>query len=119
MSRRMDRVNVLLRDEISKVLATELKNPRLPTLISVTSVDASSDVRFAKVLISVMGNGAEKAAALKALKSASGFIRHRLRKNLRFKHVPSIMFHLDESIERGAEMSTLINQVVPREEAPQ
>ena len=113
MSRRMDRVNVLLRQEISHVLATQLKDPRLSSIVSITSVDASSDLRLAKVFVSVLGSQQEKGDTLKALKSASGFIHRNVRNQLKLKNVPSLVFRLDESIERGAELLELIKEVAP------
>ena len=113
MSRRMDRVNVLLRDEISRVLATELKDPRLPVVLSVTQVSAAPDIRSARVFVSMMGSEDEKANALKALKSASGYVQRHLRKKLSLRNLPVIDFRLDESIEKGAEMQRLIADVAP------
>ena len=113
MSRRTDRVNGLLRQEISRVLATDVKDHRLPALVSVTRVDASPDLRAAKAFISVLGDDSDKAAALKALRSASGFVRRVLRKDLDLRNVPVIDFRLDESIERDVEFQQLINQAAP------
>lgn len=113
MSRRTDRVNGLLRIEISRVLATQVKDHRLSALVSVTKVEASSDLRAAKAFISVLGDESEKTDALKALRSASGFVRQILRKELDLKNAPSIDFRLDESIERDVEFQQLINQAAP------
>ena len=112
MSRRTDRVNGLLRQEISRVIATEIKDDRLPDLISVTKVEVSSDLRAAKVFISVLGDDSEKAVALKVLRSATGFVHRVLRKRLNLKHVPILEFRLDESIERAVEFQKLISQVM-------
>ena len=113
MTRRMDRVNVLLRQEISNVLATELKDPRLSEVVSVTSVDSSADLRLAKVFVSVLGSRQDKMNTLKALRSASGFIHRNMRRQLKLKNVPSLQFQLDESIERGEELMELIRKVAP------
>jgi ribosome-binding factor A len=112
MSRRTDRVNGLLRQEISRVIATEIKDDRLPDLISVTKVEVSSDLRAAKVFISVLGDDSDKAVALKVLRSATGFVHRVLRKRLNLKHVPILEFRLDESIERDIEFQRLISQMV-------
>lgn len=113
MSRRMDRVNGLLRQEISRVLSTELRDPRLSLLVSVTQVVASGDLRHARVLVSVMGGPPEKREALDALKSAAGYIHRSMRRSVALKNVPSLEFHLDDSIERGAEVLDLIKAVSP------
>ena len=117
MSRRVDRVNGVLRQEISRVLANELRDPRIPSIVSVTHVDASSDLRHAKVYISVLGDEAEKRGTLRALRSASGFVHWNLRKNLTLKAVPSLEFILDESIELGAQMLELIDDLAPKAES--
>ena len=119
MSRRMERVNVLLRQEISRVLAGELQDPRLSSIVSVTRVDASVDLHHAKVYFSVLGDRSEKQRTLKALKSAAGFIHRSMRRHLTLKAVPSLDFTLDESIERGAELLQMIEEVAPRPEMNQ
>lgn len=113
MNRRMDRVNVLLRQEISRVMATELRDPRLSTVVSVTYVDASPDLRHAKVYISVLGDENQKKNTLIALKSASGFIHRAMREGIGMKSLPFLYFYLDNSIERGAEILDMIHQVAP------
>ena len=116
MSRRTERVNAILRREISRLLATELRDPRISTIVSVTHVDATSDLRYAKVHISVLGDEEEKRSTLRALRSASGFVHWNLRKHLSFKAVPSLEFVLDESIEQGAKMLELIDSLAPESE---
>lgn len=110
MTRRMDRVNVVLRQEISRFLAVELSDPRLSSMATVMDVDTSSDLRHAKVYVSVLGNQNEKENTLAALRSASGYIHRNMRKNLTLKSVPYLSFYLDESIERGSEMLELIKE---------
>ena len=113
MTRRMERVNVVLRQEISRVLAAELRDPRLSSMVSVIRVEASPDLGMARVYVSVLGDRTDKNSTLKALRSASGFVRKRIRHSLSLKTVPSVEFHLDESIEQGAKILKLINDVAP------
>ena len=117
MNRRTDRINGLLRREISRILATELRDPRMSAIVSVTHVEATSDLRYAKVHISVLGDEDDKKGTLRALRSASGFIHWNLRKHLAFKAIPSLEFILDESIEQGAKMLELIDSLAPEEES--
>ncbi len=117
MNRRMDRVNVLLRQEISRVMARELRDPRLSTVVSVTYVDASPDLRQAKVYVSVLGDDAQKRSTIQALESASGFIHRTMREDIAIKNVPFLKFYLDESIERGAEILDMIDAVAPPQES--
>ena len=113
MNRRLERVNVLLREEISRVLPLELQDPRLSPLVSVTRVDTSPDLRHAKVYVSVLGSSTEKRSTLKALKSASGFVRKSIRPHISFRSVPVVDFIIDESIEQGVELLKLISKVSP------
>tara|TARA_B100000749_G_C18342559_1_gene429673 strand:+ start:270 stop:686 length:417 start_codon:yes stop_codon:yes gene_type:complete len=101
MTRRTQRVNELLRQEISLVLQHRLRDPRLSPLISVTRVDTAEDLRNAKVYVSILGSKAKKNDALDGLSSAAGYLRKELGDVLPLKHVPSLAFVLDESIERG------------------
>jgi len=116
MTRRLERVNVVLRQEISRVLATELRDPRLASLVSITRVEAAADLGSARVYVSVLGDRKAKTSTLRALKSASGFVRRRIRQHVALRNVPSFAFHIDETIEQGAEVLKLINEVAPRPE---
>ena len=114
MNRRMDRVNMLVRQEISRILALELNDPRLSSLISITEVRTSRDLRSAKVYFSVLGDEDAKQDAKTALESAGGFIHRTMKRNLNLKFVPFLSFQLDESIELGADMLDLISRNPPR-----
>ncbi|MCH8205992.1 MAG: 30S ribosome-binding factor RbfA [Chloroflexi bacterium] len=113
MTRRMDRVNALLRQEISRVLTIELKDPRLSSVVSITHVDSSPDLKRARVFVSVLGDKDAKKRTLTALKSARGFIHRSIRQQLTLKAVPTLEFRLDESIEQGAEMLERIRDLAP------
>jgi len=112
MTRRAERVNDLLREEISSIVHRDLKDPRLGGLISITEVETSPDFRHARVFVSVMGTDEERVASLKALNSAAGFMRRELRARLQsLRYLPELTFKPDDSIERGMRLSALINQV--------
>ena len=111
MSRRIERINSAIRQEISQLLRREVKDPRLNSFISVTQISTSDDLRHAKVFISVLGNEAEKKRVLDGLTSASGFFRRELAMRLRLKHMPELSFHLDDSIEHGSKVLKLIEEV--------
>ena len=113
MTRRLDRVNGLLRQEIGRVLTSRLKDPRLSSVMSVTRVDASADLRHARVFVSVLGDETAKQVTLRALRSAAGFIHRDVRRHLTMKAVPTLTFQIDESIEQGAEMLRKIRSLVP------
>ena len=75
MSRRIDRINEQLRDELSTVLARQIKDPRLDGVISITRVESSSELRSARVYLSVLGNQEQQKEALDGLQSAASFLR--------------------------------------------
>ena len=115
MNRRMDRVNMLVRQEISRILAVEMNDPRLSSLISITEVRTSRDLRSAKVYFSVLGDEQQKQNTLAALESAGGFIHRTMKRNLKLKFAPFLSFQLDESIEQGTDMLGLISRNAPRD----
>lgn len=119
MTRRTDRVNELLRSDISEILRRDVRDPRLGLLFSVTEVSVSPDLKHARVYISVMGSDEEKDQAFRALKAAAPFVRHELRRRLTsLRYTPELSFLRDDSIERGARLSALINEVTGQEARP-
>ncbi len=120
MSRRTLRVNELLRDQISDILRREARDPRLETMVSITEVETSQDLRHAKVHVSIMATEEEREAAIKALRTAGPFIHRQLRQRLPdLRLIPELSFHRDDSIERGAQLTqTLIELARERGELP-
>jgi len=111
MSHRIERVNQLIRQEISELLQREIKDPRLSRFIAITEVATSPDLRHAKVYISFISSQQEKQAALDALAGASNFFRKELARKIRLRRIPELSFQWDDSIERGAHIMDLIDQV--------
>ncbi len=111
MTRRILRVNNLIRHEISDLLQRQVKDPRLGNFIAVTEVSISPDMKHARIFVSHMGSEEERQETLSVLASASGFLRRELAKRLRLRHIPALSFQWDDSIERGARLQKLIDQV--------
>ena len=111
MTYRIDRINNLIRQEISELLHRQVKDPRLGGFITVTSVSTSPDLKYAKVYVSQLDAQASKQDILSTLSSAAGFFRRELTKALRLRRVPELSFHWDESIECGARILDLMNQL--------
>jgi ribosome-binding factor A len=111
MSRRIERVNNLIRQEISDLLQRQVKDPRLGGFVTVTQVSTSPDLRHAKIFISIMGNEEEKEEALEAFAVASGFLRRELGARLRLRRSPELSFHYDDSIDQGTHVLQLISQI--------
>ena len=119
MTRRTERVNELLRAEVSEILQREVKDPRLNVLFSVTEVSVSPDLKSARVYLSVMGSEEEQENALRAAKAATPVVRRELRPRLSsLRYIPELTFVPDHSIERGAHLSALIDRVVAETEHP-
>ena len=115
MPRRLDRVNELLRTEISQLLARQIKDPRLSGVITVTRVSASNDLRTAQVYISVMGDAETKRTALDGIQSAASFLRRELRGRVTMRHTPFLTFDLDESMDEADQILRLIDSLTPKD----
>jgi len=116
MAHHIERVNSLIRQEISELLQRQVKDPRLGNFIAVTAVTTSPDMKYAKVFVSRIGSEEEKQETLGVLASASGFLRRELTKRLRLRRVPELSFQWDDSIERGDHLLRLIDQVTSDED---
>ncbi len=111
MSRRQQRLNVLFREEISELIRSELRDPRLAGLVSITRVDVSPDLEKAVVYVSVLGDEGSQAATMAVLTSAALFLRRHLVERVRIRRVPSLQFVLDHSIEDAARVLELMKRV--------
>jgi len=111
MTHRIERVNNLVRQEISQLLQRQIKDPRLSSFIAVTEVDTSPDLKYAKIFVSCISSDEEKQEILSALAAASGFLRNELTRCLRLRRIPELSFHWDDSIEQGAHLQELIDRV--------
>ena len=113
MSRRLQRLNVLLREEISDLIRRELRDPRLAEIVTLTRVSTSPDLRTATVYVSVLGDEEEKSGTMRGLTHAAPFIRRHLIRRLSIRRTPDIHFMLDESIEEAAHVLDLMKQLPP------
>jgi ribosome-binding factor A len=112
MSRRTERVNDLLQEELSALIQRELKDPRLGGgLTTVTEVQVSPDLRHATVFVSHLGNESDREEVLTGLRSAAHFLHGELLHRLHLRRVPDLVFRFDPAIERGARLASLIQEV--------
>jgi len=111
MAHRIERINNLIRQEISELLQRQIKDPRLGSFVAVTAVATSPDLRHAKIFISCISSEEERQEKLSVLVAASGFLRSELTKRLRLRRIPELSFQWDDSIERGAHLLELIDRV--------
>lgn len=110
MTARTDRIDALLRQEISEVLSREVQDPRIG-FSTVTDVETSPDLGHARVWISIIGSEAERAKALRALQRAMPFIRRRLGERLRLKRIPEFSVRADPTVERGTRVLQVLRDI--------
>lgn len=107
---RAERLAEVIRAEVSDIIQQGLKDPRIG-FASITEVDVSPDLRHAKVFISVLGDAEAKHRTMQGLERATGHIRSELGHRLSIRFVPELLFRLDESIERGTRVVSLLREV--------
>ena len=106
------RINAEVQRELSEIIRTEVKDPRLAAaMVSVVSVEVTPDLKYCKAYISVLGDEKAQTDTLKGLQSAEGYIRRELAHTLNMRNTPEIKFVLDQSIEYGVRMSKKIDDV--------
>lgn len=105
------RINGEVLKELSNIIRGEIKDPRIHPMTSVVAVEVSPDLKTCKAYISVLGDEQAQKDTIKGLKSAEGFIRSKLAKNINLRNTPEITFVSDQSIEYGVNMSRLIDEV--------
>jgi len=111
------RINKEVMRALADIIRTEIKDPRLDPLTSVMSVEVAPDLKTCKVEVSVLGDEEHKEDTLKALRSASGYIRTLLAKRVDLRNTPELTFHMDNSTEYGIEMMAKIDAVMEEQRA--
>lgn len=106
---RIGRINEEIKRELSDILRG-LKDPRIPEMTSILSVDTTPDLKYCKVYVSFL-NAPDEKEAIKGLSKASGFIRHELSSRLNLRYTPQIIFKADDSISRGVRISRMLNEL--------
>ena len=112
-SNRIGRINEEIQRELSDLIRG-LKDPRVQTMLSITRVDTTSDLRYAKVHISVLEESREN-EAMKGLRSAAGWLRRELGQKLQLRYTPELVFELDDSLKYGAHMYDLLSRLSAQE----
>lgn len=108
---RPEKVAQLMRREVAEILQRKLRDPRMSAMVSVTDVEVTHDLSFAKIFVSIMGTPEERTKTLEGLVSAAGFVRHELGDRLGLREVPMIRFIHDDSIDRGARVEDLLKRI--------
>ena len=115
---RMRRINEVLREVIGATITTELSDPRIG-FVTVTSVETSPDLRTAKVYVSVLGSDEDREETLSGLRSSHGVLQTRIAAETRMKRTPTLTFHYDDTVARGARISQLLDEEAPAAEPEQ
>ena len=105
------RINEEVKKELSNIIRSELKDPRIHMMTSVVSVEVAPDLKTCKAYISVLGDEEAQKSTLAGLRSAEGYIRRTLAKNINLRNTPEVKFIMDQSIAYGVKMSKLIDEV--------
>ena len=113
-SNRIKRISEEVKKVIGKMLINGIKDPRVTSMVSVTDVEVTNDLRYAFVYVSLLGGDEEE--SLKGLNSARGYIRREVGKAVKLRYVPEIMFKIYDSIEKGMQMDELIRSVRSKED---
>lgn len=108
---RVVRLNSLLREVLSEVIQRDVRNPHVNQLVTVTRVEITKDLHYAKVYISVIGSDLERAQTIEALQSAAGFIAIHASKKVVMRYFPALTFKLDTSVDHQFKIDTLLNQI--------
>ncbi len=105
------RINMEVQRELSQIIRSEIKDPRIHPLTSVVAVEVTPDLKYCKAYISVLGEEEAGKATIEGLRSAASFVRRELAHRVNLRNTPEIKFILDQSIEYGVNMSKLIDEV--------
>ena len=108
MGHRIERVNEEIRKELARILPT-VKDPRVPSLISITAVETTGDLKECKVFVSALIG--DEAEMLRGLKSSGSYIRGALARNLKLRYTPELSFHADQSIKYGMHINQKLHEL--------
>ncbi len=110
MSNRPERVAEYLKEEVSRIVCEELRDPRIG-FVTILRVDITKDLRFAKIYYSILGSDKEKKETAEALRSGLGFIRRLISQSIKLRYLPEIRFVLDESAQYGIEIQKILDKI--------
>ncbi len=115
MTTRQEKLVQLLKEEISDILRREIKDPRLG-FFTIIDAEISSDLRHAKIFVSILGSEEERKQSMDVLKHAQHFVRQEFGKRVRMKVLPDIQFYKDETVDKGVRMLELLEEIKKDEE---
>ncbi|MBE5821127.1 MAG: 30S ribosome-binding factor RbfA [Clostridiales bacterium] len=113
---RMGRIEEEMKRVISNILANDLKDPRITSLLSVTGVEVSNDLKYANVFISVFDGKDNHESTIKLLNKMKGFVKKELAHKIKLRCIPELTFKLDNSITYGSHIDEILNKILPNEQ---
>ena len=111
MKVRSNRIGEEIKKEVVLLIRNGIKDPRVDSLLSITDVEVTRDLSYATIYISRYGSEQQRQDALDGMKAAAGFIRSELSRRLKLRTVPELIFKLDDSLEYGAKIETILHQI--------
>lgn len=108
---RINRINDEIMREVAIIIRGELKDPRISTITSVTKVETSSDLKYCKISVSILGDDKVKEDVLQGLKSSSGYIRKELAKRINLRNTPEVKFELDSTLDYSMKIESLLDSI--------
>ena len=114
MSRRTEKAAEAIREVVSMAILAELNDPRVRD-VTVTYVEVSRDLRYAKIHVSVMGDEARQKLTLRGLQSAAGFLQAKIAERIDIRYTPKLSFLLDQGVKRSIAVAQILQQVLPKD----
>ncbi len=108
---RMIRINDEIKREVSEIIRSELKDPRIGLITSILKVETTNDLKYCKIYVSILGDDEKKGETIDGLKNASGFIRKQIAARVNLRNTPELKFILDNSLEYGFKISKIIDDI--------
>ncbi len=112
---RLGRIEEEYKKELSQIIGYELKNPNVTGLISVTKVKVTNDLKYAKIYVSIL-NSKNIKETIAGLKKSAGYIRSELARRVNLRNTPELIFELDDSLEYGAKIDSILKEIMPKKE---
>lgn len=113
---RSGRINEEVKKAISSTIQNDIRDPRFTAMVSVTKVDVTKDLRYAKVYITILGDQSKQKETIAILKNSCSFIRRQLGQSVKLRYTPEIIFELDTSIQYGMHIDALLEQIKENKE---
>lgn len=110
MKLKAEKISGIIQKEVSEIIQFQLKDPKIG-FITITDVTVTNDLSIAKVYVSFLGQKAREEAGMKALMRSKGFIRSELAKRMTIRKVPELNFFIDDALERGNKIETIISKI--------